>query len=197
MRGNEKPWPPCRAVKPPIPEDAELLHAITEGDRTALATLYDRHGGVLLAHLRLVTGDHFLSEEVLQDTMLAVWTSASRFRGDSSVRSWMISIARRQARDRLRRHRFRLVGQDALADQAAADPGPEEIALDRAKVGAVAHAIRTLPVQHRETFDLVFGAGLPLAEAASVLGIPVGTVKSRLSAARIALTRALAEKGFA
>ncbi|WP_223166811.1 RNA polymerase sigma factor [Nonomuraea sp. SYSU D8015] len=184
-------------VEPREQDDPQLLQAIARGDRGALVTLYQRHAGAVLAHLTLVTGDHGLSEEVLQDTMLAVWRGAGSYRSLSSVRSWIIAIARRQARDRLRRRRVTMVGQESLAERAATGPGPEDIALDRAKAGEVAEAIKALGVPHREVLGLVFGTGLTLAETATALEIPVGTVKSRLAAARAALARAMTERGYA
>ena len=82
-----------------------------------MAGFYREHGRVVLAHLLLVTGDRVLAEEIVQDTMLAVWHRAASFRGESSVRSWVIAIARRQTRDRLRGQRLRVVDDAFLADQ--------------------------------------------------------------------------------
>jgi RNA polymerase sigma-70 factor, ECF subfamily len=183
-------------VGPDDAGDAALVRAVAAGDRGALAALYQRHGQVVLAHLTLVSGDRTLSEEVLQDTMLALWRGAAAYRGDSSVRSWLIAIARRQARDRQRRHRLRPVDDSLLARTPAAEPGPEQLALGRAEAAAVAGCVRELGQSHREVLGLVFGAGLTLAQVADVLEIPVGTVKSRLSAARAALTQAMSEKGY-
>lgn len=184
-----------RADAGPGDSDAGLLRRVARGDQQALAELYQRHGRIVLAQINLMAGDRAVSEEILQDTMLAAWRGAGSFRGDSSVRSWLIAIARRQARDRLRRHRMRTVGDGALAGQPSVAPGPEHVALDRAEVTEVAAAIRALAAPHREVLGLVFGSGLSLREAAGVLDVPVGTVKSRLAAARTALGRRLDEKG--
>jgi RNA polymerase sigma-70 factor, ECF subfamily len=127
--------------------------------------------------------------------MLAVWRGGRSFRGDSSVRSWVLGIARRQTRDRLRSRRLRVVDDTFLADQPGPGPGPEVMALDRAELAEVRDAIRDLAPTHREVLGLAFGCGLSLPEVADVLEIPVGTVKSRLAAARTALNRALDEKG--
>jgi RNA polymerase sigma-70 factor (ECF subfamily) len=179
----------------PGDSDADLLRRVAGGDQQALAELYRRHGRIVLAQIDLVAADRAFSEEVLQDTMLAAWRGAASFRGDSSVRSWLIAIARRQARDRRRRRRMHTVGDEALAGQLSGTPGPEHVALDRAEVAEVAAAIRELAPAHREVLGLMFGAGLSLREVAGVLDIPVGTVKSRLAAARTALNRSLDEKG--
>jgi RNA polymerase sigma-70 factor (ECF subfamily) len=177
-------------------DDAALLRRVAGGDRDALGALYRRHAHVVLAQIRLAVGEPGLSEEILQDTMLAVWRGAGSFRGVSQVRSWIIAIALRQARDRLRRRRVAVVADESvLSGQAAADPGPEAQVLERAELAVVAEAIRSLRPGHREVLGLVFGADLTLAGAAEVLGVPVGTVKSRLAAARTALARALGGKG--
>ena len=193
--------PPVEAAEPytaalPRADDGELLRRVRSGDRAALVALYHRHARVVLAQVDLFAGDRGLSEEILQDTMLAVWRGAGSFRGESCVRSWIIAIARRQARDRLRRRRLRVVDDRLLADRPAPDPGPEDVALERATATAVANATGELSLAHREVLGLVFGAGLSLAETAQVLEIPLGTVKSRLAAARAALSRALNEKGY-
>jgi RNA polymerase sigma-70 factor (ECF subfamily) len=124
-----------------------------------------------------------------------VWRGAGSFRGESSVRSWVIAIARRQTRDRLRGGRLRIVDDAFLAEQPGPGPGPEVLALDRAELAEVRGAIRELAAPHREVLGLAFGTGLSLPEVAGVLEIPLGTVKSRLTAARTSLGRILDEKG--
>jgi RNA polymerase sigma-70 factor (ECF subfamily) len=176
-------------------DDAGLLRRIGQGDEDAMAAFYCEHGRVVLAQVLLVVGERVLAEEIVQDTMLAVWRGAGSFRGESSVRSWVVAIARRQTRDRVRGRRLRVVDDAFLADQPGSGPGPEVMALDRAELAEVTGAIRELASPHREVLGLAFGSGLSLPEVAGVLEIPVGTVKSRLAAARIALSRILDEKG--
>ena len=176
-------------------DDVQLLRRIGQGDEDAMAAFYREHGRVVLGQVLLVAGERVLAEEILQDTMLAVWRGASSFRGESSVRSWVIAIARRQTRDRLRSRRLRVVDDAFLADQPSSGPGPEVTALDRANLAEVTSAIRELAPAHREVLGLAFGSGLSLPEVAGVLEIPLGTVKSRLTAARAALGRILSEKG--
>jgi RNA polymerase sigma-70 factor, ECF subfamily len=179
----------------PACDDAQLLRRIGQGDENAMAAFYRAHGRVVFAQILLVAGERVLAEEILQDTMLAVWRGAGSFRGESSVRSWVIAIARRQTRDRLRGQRLRVVDDADLADRPSPGPGPEVMALDRAELAEVTGAMRELAPLHREVVGLVFGSGLSLPEVAAVLEIPVGTVKSRLAAARTALSRILNEKG--
>ena len=176
-------------------DDAGLLRRIGQGDEDAMALFYREHGRAVFAQVLLVAGERVLAEEIVQDTMLAVWRGAGAFRGESSVRSWVIAIARRQTRDRLRVRRLRAVDDAFLADQPGSGPGPEVMALDRAELAEVRDAIRQLAPAHREVLGLAFGSGLSLPEVAGVLEVPVGTVKSRLSAARTALNRILERKG--
>ena len=180
----------------PACDDTESLRRISKGDEDAMSAFYREHGRVVFAQVLLVTGERALAEEIVQDTMLAVWRGAASFRSDSSVRTWVIAIARRQTRDRLRGQRLRVVDEAFLADQPGSNPGPEATALDRAELAEVRDAIQGLPAAHRELLGLVFGSGLSLPEVADVLEIPLGTVKSRLSAARVALNRILSQKGL-
>jgi RNA polymerase sigma-70 factor, ECF subfamily len=172
-------------------DEADLLRRVASGDDAGLAELYQLHGQVVFAQILSVVGDRALAEEVLQDTMLAVWRQAATFRGESRVRSWVIAIARRQARDRLRRHRFEVVEDKGLADWPSLDPEPDLVVLDRSDVADVAAAIQGLGRSHREVLELALAAQLTLVEVAEILEIPIGTVKSRLAAARTALCRAL------
>ena len=187
--------PTFTASHDPARDDAGLLRRIGQGDEDAMAAFYREHGRVVFAQVLLVVGERVLAEEIVQDAMLAVWRGADSFRGESSVRSWVIAIARRQTRDRLRGQRLRVVDDAFLADQPGSGPGPEVMALDRAELAEVKVAIRKLTPAHRELLGLAFGSGLSLPEVAGVLDIPVGTVKTRLTAARAALNRILDQEG--
>lgn len=183
------------SVRDSAADDAVLLRRIGDGDEEAMASFYREHGRVVFAQVLLVAGERTLAEEIVQDTMLAIWRGAHTFRGESSVRSWAIAIARRQTRDRQRGRRLQVVDDAFLADQPGPGPGPENTALDRAELAEVRDAIQQLAPAHREVLGLAFGCGLSLPEVADVLQIPVGTVKSRLSSARTALNRTLDAKG--
>ena len=110
-----------------------------------MAAFYREHGRVVLAQVLLVVGQRVLAEEILQDAMLAVWRGAGSFRGESSVRSWVIAIARRETRDRLRGRRLRIVDDAFLADRPGSGPGPEVMALDRAELAEVKGRSGNLP----------------------------------------------------
>jgi RNA polymerase sigma factor (sigma-70 family) len=169
--------------------DEALLRAVAGGDAGALTRLYERHGGALFGYLYRLAGDRMTAEEILQDTMLAVWRSAAAFEGRSKATTWLFGVARRQAHNRLRgRPGPEPVPVPERPDEGA---GPDELAIAAAGGTPVAAAIDRLPEHHRDVIALVFVAGLPLADVAEVLAIPVGTVKSRLHHARAAVAAAL------
>ena len=171
------------------PTDRQLVSAIARGDSRALETLYERHGPALLAYLIGQVSDQRLAEEVLQDVMLAVWQGAARFRGDSSVRTWLLAIARRRA---ITARQQRAPAHAPLDDDIAADADPPGARLDaQADQAALRAALAALPPDHRETLELVFYHNLSGPEAAAVLGIAPGTVKSRLHRAKSLLHKLL------
>lgn len=171
--------------------DRALLRRVATGDERAFEELYARHGHALLAYAERLLGDRGRAEEALQDTFVAVWQGAGAFEGRSTVRTWLFGICRRQALARARDRTVPHLPVDVAHDLPAAAPGPETVALARADARAVGAALARLPAAHREILHLMFGAGLGQREIAAVLGIPVGTVKSRLFHARAALARAL------
>jgi RNA polymerase sigma-70 factor, ECF subfamily len=178
--------------EPPWEDDDRLIVArIAAGDRCALETLYARHRQSLFGYCRALTSDWETAEEVLQDTLLAVWRGAGGYAGRSSVRGWLFGIARRQAHDARRRGCLPLADGEVLEMLPADDPGPEETALGRAGCAEIARAIGTLSPVHQEVLSLTFDQGLSYGELAEILGVPIGTVKSRLSLARRALRVAL------
>src|ERR1700678_8670 len=128
------------ACDDPACDEVQLLRRIGRGDESAMAAFYREHGRVVFGQVLLVVGERVLAEEIVQDTMLAVWRGAGSFRAESSVRSWVIAIARRQTRDRLRGRRLRVVDDTFLAGQQSSGPGPEATALDRAELAEVMDA---------------------------------------------------------
>jgi RNA polymerase sigma-70 factor (ECF subfamily) len=171
--------------------DEALLRAVAAGDAGALTRLYQRHAGALFGYLYRLAGDRMTAEEILQDTLLAVWRSAAAFEGRSKVTTWLFGVARRQAHNRLRGRSCPEPIGVPLPDRPDQGAGPDELAIAAAGGTPLAAAIDRLPDHHRDVIALVFVAGLPLADVAEVLMIPVGTVKSRLHHARAAVAAAL------
>ena len=171
--------------------DLLLLQRIAAQEQEALQALYDRHASGLLHYLTGRLGDARLAEEVLQDTMLAVWQSAGRFRGECQVRTWLLSIARNRATNAYHRQiapRSRDVPFDGSQQQAERLNAPDTY-------HDLENALLRLPEAQRETLELVFYHGLSLQATAQVLQVPPGTVKSRLHRAKARL-RALMGAGM-
>jgi RNA polymerase sigma factor (sigma-70 family) len=169
--------------------DAVLLRRIADGDGGALSVLYERHGTALFGYLTRLCADRMRAEEILQDTLLAVWRSADSYAGHATVRSWLFGVARRKAYQYLRLRDSPMPVEPS--DDEDPTPGPDEIAILASGGTPVAAAVKRLTPAHREVIGLALVAGLPLAEVAQILGVPIGTVKSRLFHARAALVRAL------
>jgi len=176
-----------------IDQPEELIERIAVGDRDALKELYERHRLPLLGYLRVLTSDHGLAEEILQDSLFAAWNGADRFSGESSARAWLYGIARRRARDAMRKRRFQFVDLASVEHVAANEPEPDDIVLVNAGIEELAKAIDRLSAAHREALILTFVHGLAYQELADVVGVPIGTVKSRLSNAKRALRDVLNE----
>ena len=171
--------------------DEALLSAVGHGDQAALRTLYERHAGAMLRLIRRLSSDQGVSEEILQETWLAVWRSAAGFRGESSVRGWLMGVARRQAHNQLRRSRPQLTDLTEAWDVADTAPSVEDQVVVRSEHTALRAAVRALPEHLREVLALVLFEEMAYPEVATALAIPVGTVKSRMSHARRRLGRML------
>ncbi len=178
---------PGWAVAQPADDDAHTLRRVAKGDRQALTDLYVRFRLPLFRYLLQLTPDHGLAEELLQDTLVAIWKSARTFEGRSSARTWIFGIARRQAHNTLRQRGVSLADAAELETMPASDPDPEDAALAGAERAELAAAMRELVPIHREVLVLTFMQELSYQETAEVLGVPVGTVKSRLNHAKRAL----------
>lgn len=171
----------------PLADDGKMVQRVARGDRQALAELYARYQRPLFQYLLQLTPDYGLAEEMLQDTLVAVWKSAHSFEGRSSVLTWLIGIARRQAHNTLRRHKLPFVDGSELLGLPASDPEPEEFTLASIERDELVAAFRQLAPMHREILALTFVQELSYQETAQVLGVPLGTVKSRLSNAKKSL----------
>lgn len=177
-----------------IDPDRHLLYAIGQGSTQAAAELYGRHAQGLLHYLAHLTGDAQTAEDLVQELLIVVWRDARRFRGQSSVRTWLFSIAHHLGVTALRRKRT--LPLDESTAEGLAGPGPDPadaaaLAVDRERL---ARALQALSPAQRAVIELVFYHDLAQAEVAQVLGCPVGTVKSRLHYALGALNRIMREQ---
>jgi RNA polymerase sigma-70 factor (ECF subfamily) len=171
--------------------DVELVRRMAAGDETALTDLYGRYAARVLGFLAAMASDRADAEEVLQDTFVAAWQAARRFRGESQVRTWLLGIARHRMRDRRRRRGLGSAPSEALDDRRDPAAGPEEVALARVGAAELAGFIGRLSLHQKSILSLAFVQELSYQEMADVLGISIGTVKSRLNNAKHALATLL------
>lgn len=162
-------------------EDELLAVRCQLGERGAFEDLIGRWNGPLWRYLRRLSGTDDTATEMLQDTWLRVIRGISRLRDGSKLRSWLFSIARRVAMDRLR-------AQYAAPPSADIDlhdvPSVSDADSLEGDLAAMHAELARLPVVEREVLTLFYLKELSLTDVAAVLGIPAGTVKSRLFRAR-------------
>lgn len=176
--------------------DNDLLRAIARGDEVALAACYDRYRVILFSQVLRILNDRQEAEDCLQEVFLQVWRRARDF-DESRGRAftWLVTIARSRALDRLRASGSRL----RLATEAAQMPHEEvgDAAKDAAlaEEGAVVReALAELPEEQRNALLLAYFEGLTQTEIAARLGDPLGTVKTRMRSGMIKLRELLSGK---
>ena len=174
------------------PRDLDRIARIARGDRAALAELYADFYPRLYRFVLRVLARSDAVEDVVNETMLAVWQQAAGFREASRVGTWIFGIAYRRALKALERERRPLPQLDATPVEM-----PAELSDAEARRAAVARAVAALPPDQRAVVELTFAFGHSYGEIAAILGCPEGTVKSRMFHARARLRpmlRALVEE---
>ena len=176
------------------PNDADLLRAHVAGDAHAFAELVRRHRDRLWAVALRTVGDREEAADAVQDALLAAHRNAARFRGDSAVTTWLHRIVVNACLDRIRRRQAHPTvplpdGGHADGDTGGVEPAAPVQDHDTALV--VRAALAALPPDQRAALVLVDVQGYPVAEAAAILGVAEGTVKSRCARGRARMAVAL------
>jgi RNA polymerase sigma-70 factor (ECF subfamily) len=177
----------------PVPEQ-QLLASVSAGDLKAFEGLYRLYEKRVFQYVCTFLRDPAVAEEVVSDTMLAVWQGASSFSHASRVSTWILGIARHKALDAVRRNVRRQ--QDVELDQAADLRQPGTDPTDHIHQDQIAmltqQGMNRLSPDHREILRLVFYEDLPYEDIALLLSIPVNTVKTRVFYAKQQLKQHLA-----
>ena len=168
--------------------DQQLLEAMAGGDRSALRSLHCRHAPWLLLRLSRRCADPGIVDEVVQDTFLAVWRKPSGYKGTGSVAAWIWGIGIRRLVDQFRRQRRPLA---EVTEGMATTPSAEEQLLLGVEYGDLGAALNRLSPELRAVVQATVLDGLTTREAARLLGIPAGTVKTRMMRAKPQLREAL------
>ncbi len=161
-----------------VMSEAALLRAIADGDVAALRKLHDLRAPWLASRLRRRCSDQGVVDEVVQDTFMAVWRSAGQYRGDGDVGAWIWGIGIRKLIDRLRRKRIPMPWRSGRVESA------EEAVLQGVGYGDLAPALDALSPELMAVVQATVLDGLTAREAGRLLGIPTGTVKTRLMRAK-------------
>jgi RNA polymerase sigma-70 factor (ECF subfamily) len=177
------------------PSDADLLRAHVDGDPDAFAELVRRHRDRLWAVALRTLGDREEAADAVQDALLSAHRAAARFRGDSLVTTWLHRIVVNACLDRIRRRQAHptvpLPDGGHTDDGPPTGPEPAAPIQDHDTALVVREALAQLPADQRAALVLVDVQGYPVLEAAEILGVAEGTIKSRCARGRARLAIAL------
>ena len=164
--------------------DEALVALVARADEDALAELYDRVSRIAYGLALRVLRDERHAEDAVQEAFLQVWRSAATFRAERAKAStWILTLVHRRAVDLVRREERRQA--DPLTDDSALGAAPEdteEAAWLRFERERVQVALKQLPDVQREALELAYYGGFSQSELADRLGVPLGTIKSRMFA---------------
>jgi RNA polymerase sigma-70 factor (ECF subfamily) len=168
---------------------------VRAGDRTAFGHLVRRHAPVA-KRMAVLWGAGADADDVVQDAFVKAYAALPRFRADGEFRGWLLTIVRNETRN-LFRSRGRRAAREELARLPEADLAfagdPEAVAMSAVRRGELLAGVRRLPVELREVVACRYLLELSEAETAAALGIPAGTVKSRLHRALAGLRKEVAD----
>jgi RNA polymerase sigma-70 factor (ECF subfamily) len=184
--------------------DEDLLTRFQRGQREAFGALVRRYERELYGYLRRYLGDPNLADDVFQNTFLQLYTKIGKYEAGRPVRPWLYTIATHQAIDALRRSgRHQVLSLDQQREELpngdvhsllnlleSRGPGPVDAAQSEERRQQVRASVEALPEFLRQVVLLAYYQGLKYRDVADILGIPVGTVKSRLHAALVKLHEA-------
>ncbi len=165
--------------------DEELMPLIGDKNPEAFEVFYDRHGGAAYSLAYRIVGERAAAEDVTQEAFISIWRSGARFdQARGSVRSWTLSIVRNRAIDALRSKAGRApkltFDDEAILEQRPSGDLTDDEALRRETAHEVRGAMGELPGDQSRVIELAYFGGFSHSEIASMLGVPLGTVKGRM-----------------
>ena len=190
-------------------DDKDLIRAVQDGDETAFAILVQRYEKTVYHTAFLVTGNAEDAADLSQDIFLRLWNGLKNFRGEAKFFTWLVSVAKNTSADWIRKKKRRIrtvsLTQDededtppAFAEPEDPDPdvNPALAAEKRERQEAVRAAVASLGEEHRIVIQLRDMEGMSYEDIADRLGISIGTVKSRISRARVQVRKILENGNF-
>jgi RNA polymerase sigma-70 factor (ECF subfamily) len=165
-----------------VVDDRVLVAAVAGGSEEALRLLYERYGGLTFTLAVRILGQREAAQEVVQDVFLRCWERAQTYEpGRGSVAAWLMGISRNRSIDFLRSRQHREEDSRELTEEDGQRPlGSTDLADDIASRMTVADALRALPENQRRPIELAYFGQLTQREVAGLLGLPLGTVKTRI-----------------
>jgi RNA polymerase sigma-70 factor (ECF subfamily) len=164
--------------------DHELIARIRAGDGLALKTLYARHRVAVYRFVLRLTRSETAAEDVVSEVFIDVWRNAGGFEGRSGVQTFLFAMARNKAYSQLRRKREGELDEAAAAEVEDDADTPEVTVQKKSKSDALRACLDQLSPAHREVIDLVYYHDKSIEEVATIVGVPEGTVKTRMFHAR-------------
>jgi RNA polymerase sigma-70 factor (ECF subfamily) len=187
---------PAATTRPASASDASLVSRIAQGDKGALQELFMRHHIRVYRFILRLLGNTAVAEELTSEVFLDVWRQSATFESRSTVSTWILAMARYKALDACR-HRSREqrveIPMEAIEDPA---DDPERMFQKKNRADILRRCLAALSVEHREIVDVVYYHERSVEEAATILGIPKNTVKTRMFYARRRLAHMLTEAGL-
>jgi RNA polymerase sigma-70 factor (ECF subfamily) len=175
--------------------DEQLVVALAAQQPDALGVLYDRYGAACYALAKRIVVDEMLAQDVVQEVLLAVWGGSATYQPDrGALSTWLLTLTHHKAVDVVRReqrHRLRRADLGQLDTTVSPDPPVDEQAAIAVRRSRVRAALGSLPDSQREVLLLAYFGGYTQSEIAQLTGTPLGTVKTRTSAAVRRLRRLL------
>jgi RNA polymerase sigma-70 factor (ECF subfamily) len=177
--------------------DEDLMPLVEARNPDAFAILYDRHGGAAYSLAYRMVGDRSAAEDVTQEAFISLWRSRARYdRARGSVRTWVLGIVRNRAIDLLRRDLVQAPTLRFDEEMQEKRPSSEETdveALRREAARQVRGALDVLPADQMRVVELAYFGGMTHSQIASMLNMPIGTVKGRMRLAMEKIRGQLAE----
>lgn len=177
-------------------DDKDLLQRIACGDKTAMRALFARHNLRIFRFIVRMTRNEATAEDVTNEVFLEIWRNANRFEGRSAATTWMLTIARNRTISALRKRSEAQLDEDYAANIADDADTPETVTSKGDKGEQIRACMQQLSAEHREIIDLVYYHERSVAEVADIVGIPEGTVKTRMFHARKKLGALLQSAGL-
>jgi RNA polymerase sigma-70 factor (ECF subfamily) len=170
--------------------EEELVLALRQREKVAIEALYDMYSSSLFGVIVRIVNDNAVAEDILQDTFVKIWNSFSSYSTEKGrLFTWMVNIARNLAIDKIRSKDFKNQGKNQDIENNVAFIDEQRNAVYKPELLGVKELVEGLKPEQKSILDLVYFKGYTHVEAADELGVPLGTVKTRLRMAIIQLRK--------